>query len=62
MNIDHANRSERSRVLLCESGRWLALSTGDKGEPRIGVFGDTEEQARDRLREAMAGWLTNLKS
>jgi hypothetical protein len=39
------------------NGGWLAV-TDDDSPVRVGVIGDTEEEATERFREALARWRT----
>ena len=39
------------------TGGWLAV-TDDTSPVQVGVVGDTEDEARERFREALARWRT----
>jgi hypothetical protein len=43
------------RLIERRSGGWLAV-TDDDSPVRVGVVGDTEDEARERFREALVRW------
>jgi hypothetical protein len=45
------------RLIERRNGGWLAV-TEDDSPVRVGVVGDTETEARERFREALARWRT----